>query len=461
MAQTGYTPIQLYSSTTAAAVPTSGNLAAGELAINTTDEKLYFKNAAGTVKLLASNATSAPVTSFQTSLSGLTPSTATTGVVTLAGTLGVASGGTSLTTLTANNVILGNGTSAPLFVAPSSSGNVLTSNGSTWQSATPAAGGITYTTTKTSNYTAVANDGVLTNTTAGAFTVTLPASPSNGAQVIVADAAGTWGTNNLTVGRNGSNIADVAQDLVCDISGASVQFVYNSSGTASWEVFAQIGGNGGTAVTLTGTQTLTNKTLTAPTIASANLTTALTLAGAAGTNGQVLTSAGSGLPSWTTIAAGYTLGTPVATTSGTEFTFTGIPAGTKQIVMTFSGVSSSGGNKKLIQLGDAGGIETSGYDASNCHSIINAVVANEGVSTQGFGIASTLAAQELSGAVILTLENATSYTWTVEGILADPPNSLFLMAGKKSLSQELTQVRLTSQSGAQTFDLGEVNIAYI
>ena len=97
--------------------------------------------AAGTVKLLASNATSAPVTSFQTSLSGLTPSTATTGVVTLAGTLGVASGGTSLATLTANNVILGNGTSAPLFVAPGSNGNVLTSNGSTWQSTTPAASG--------------------------------------------------------------------------------------------------------------------------------------------------------------------------------------------------------------------------------------------------------------------------------------------------------------------------------
>ena len=199
----------------------------------------------------------------------------------LTGTLAAANGGTGLT-------------------ASGSLGNVLTSNGTTWTSSAPAAGGIVYTTTKTANYTAVANDGVLTNTTAGAFTVTLPASPSNGDQVIVADAAGTWGTNNLTVGRNGNNIADVAQDLVCDIAGASVQFVYNSSGTASWEVFAQVGGNGGTVVTLDGTQTLTNKTLTAPTIASANLTTALTLAGAAGNLGQVLTSAGSGLPSWTT-----------------------------------------------------------------------------------------------------------------------------------------------------------------
>jgi hypothetical protein len=55
----------------------------------------------------------------------------------------VAQGGTGLSTLTANNVILGNGTSTPLFVAPGSNGNVLTSNGTTWQSTTPAATGAT------------------------------------------------------------------------------------------------------------------------------------------------------------------------------------------------------------------------------------------------------------------------------------------------------------------------------
>jgi hypothetical protein len=57
------------------------------------------------------------------------------------GTLGVDQGGTGLTTLTANNVILGNGTSTPTFVAPGTSGNVLTSNGTTWQSTAPAASG--------------------------------------------------------------------------------------------------------------------------------------------------------------------------------------------------------------------------------------------------------------------------------------------------------------------------------
>jgi hypothetical protein len=59
------------------------------------------------------------------------------------GTLGVDQGGTGLTTLTANNVVLGNGTSTPLFVAPGTAGNVLTSNGTTWSSTTPAASGAT------------------------------------------------------------------------------------------------------------------------------------------------------------------------------------------------------------------------------------------------------------------------------------------------------------------------------
>jgi hypothetical protein len=58
------------------------------------------------------------------------------------GTVAVANGGTGATTLTANNVILGNGTSAVQFVAPSTDGNVLTSNGTTWTSAAPAASGL-------------------------------------------------------------------------------------------------------------------------------------------------------------------------------------------------------------------------------------------------------------------------------------------------------------------------------
>jgi hypothetical protein len=109
MAATGFTPISLYFTTTAAAVPVNTNLVSGELALNITDEKLYFKNAGGTVKLLASNAATTNVTTFAGGTTGLTPASATSGAVTLAGTLAVANGGTNATTasITSFNNITG------------------------------------------------------------------------------------------------------------------------------------------------------------------------------------------------------------------------------------------------------------------------------------------------------------------------------------------------------------------
>ena len=96
MAATNFTPISLYYSTTASTVPLAANLVAGELALNTLDEKLYFKNSSGVVKLLASNAVTAPVTTITFGTTGLTPSTATSGAVTVAGTLAPANGGTGV-----------------------------------------------------------------------------------------------------------------------------------------------------------------------------------------------------------------------------------------------------------------------------------------------------------------------------------------------------------------------------
>lgn len=133
MSQAGFTPIQLYRTATAAAVPVNTNLSDGELAINTTDEKLYFKNAAGTVKLLASNSGAAgdvvgPASAVDSSLAAFD---------------GVTGKLIKNANLTANNVLLGNGTGAPQVVAPGTAGNVLTSNGTTWASTTPAASGAT------------------------------------------------------------------------------------------------------------------------------------------------------------------------------------------------------------------------------------------------------------------------------------------------------------------------------
>ena len=131
-------------------------------------------------------------------------------------------------------------------------------------------GGITYGAVKTTTYTAVSNDGVQTNTTGGAFTVNLPATPLTGTQVFIVDSAGTWGTNNLTIGRNGSTIAGSATDLVCDINSVSIQCIYDGT---TWNIFAQIGANNTAVLTQTNTVTgITNKTFVAPVLGAATAT---------------------------------------------------------------------------------------------------------------------------------------------------------------------------------------------
>ena len=89
MAQSGYTPISLYFSATGAAVPSAGNLVAGELALNTNDGKLYFKNSSGVVTLLAGS-TSGPA-------GGSTTQVQYNNAGVLAGITGATSNGTALT----------------------------------------------------------------------------------------------------------------------------------------------------------------------------------------------------------------------------------------------------------------------------------------------------------------------------------------------------------------------------
>ena len=92
------------------------------------------------------------------------------------------------------------------------------------------------TTAKTASFTAVSGNGYFVNTTSGAITVTLPATPSAGNIVSVKDYAGTAATNAITVARNGSNIRGDTNNFTLEKNNAGATFIY-VDGTEGWQVF--------------------------------------------------------------------------------------------------------------------------------------------------------------------------------------------------------------------------------
>ena len=94
-------------------------------------------------------------------------------------------------------------------------------------------GGTSWQAVKTTGFTAVAGEGYFINTTSSAFTMTLPASPTIGDEVSFVDYAGTFDTNNLTIGRNSENIQGSAADLTVSVERAANTLVY-TDGTQGW-----------------------------------------------------------------------------------------------------------------------------------------------------------------------------------------------------------------------------------
>jgi hypothetical protein len=129
MAQTNYTPVSLYYSSTATNVPLAANLVNGELAINITDGKLYYKDNAGVVQVIANKATLTSVDTLSFGSTGLTPATATTGNITVGGTLITSNGGTGLSSYTAGDTTYYASGTALTKLAIGAAGTIKTSTG--------------------------------------------------------------------------------------------------------------------------------------------------------------------------------------------------------------------------------------------------------------------------------------------------------------------------------------------
>jgi hypothetical protein len=183
-----------------------------------------------------------------------------------------------------------------------------------------------------------------------------------------------------------------------------------------------LGNTAGAAVGTTDTQTLTNKTI----------------------QGGALTRA-----------------TAVASTSGTSVDFTSIPSWVKRVTVMFDTISTNGTAVILVQLGDSGGVETTGYD-TNAAGVGNAGALGSAGSnfTTGFALTSTnAAASQYHGNIVFN--NITGNTWVSSGVLVNnSTGAVMFNSGKKTLSDTLTQVRITTVNGTDAFDAGTINIMY-
>jgi hypothetical protein len=150
-----------------------------------------------------------------------------------------------------------------------------------------------------------------------------------------------------------------------------------------------------------------------------------------------------------------TSGTAVASTSGTSIDFTSIPSWVKRITVMFNGVSISGGANYLIQLGDSGGFETSGYTSVVAYT---GSANGKAVSTSGFICIASSAGQFWSGQVVITLVSGNIYVES--GCVGDGSDYVSISGGTKTLSGTLDRVRITTTNGTDTFDAGSVNIMY-
>ena len=206
------------------------------------------------------------------------------------------------------------------------------------------------------------------------------------------------------------------------------------------------------------------------TFSSSQQITALTLQG---NTGQSISSAVTFLPAKAAAAYVYRLsnttwyptetvpgtgsqlvsGVSQASTSGTSIDFTGIPSWVKRVTVMLNGVSTSGTNAPLLQLG-AGSVQTTGYSGGAQNA------SGGGVATTGIQLTGTaIAANTLYGHVIIT--NISGNIWIASGNTAVVTNTNVNAIGYGvTLSGALDRLRITTVGGTDTFDAGSINILY-
>jgi len=184
---------------------------------------------------------------------------------------------------------------------------------------------------------------------------------------------------------------------------------------------------------------------------------------AAGTVGQVLTSAGAGVPVFASAAAsGYTLATAVAVSGSAAIQFTSLPAGIKNIIVTFYRVSMGvGAGSIYLELGNSGGYVTGTTQSQNIRLRDPAAGSFSFVTStfDSYVVGAGSASDFYSGSIILTLADSTNNYWTMQSSVGTTVSSaIYLSTSTINLGGILTKLQILSDAN---FDSGSLNIAYI
>jgi hypothetical protein len=247
------------------------------------------------------------------------------------------------------------------------------------------------------------------------------------------------------------------------VSGAGFTSLVNNTLSAPGPIGSATPSTGAFTTLTATTLTATGVTTPLPLKGTTSGTVSLAVPAVAGTN-TITFPSGTGTVAVQGLSSNITNGTVVNATSGTSITFTGIPSWAKRVTVMFNGVSTTGSSEVQIQLGYASGFVTSGYTGSS--AFIS--VANSGSRNYTtFGSAgflffnSIIDTNNRDGFTTINLFDSSTNRWVAEGSLGTNNETLLsTTVGTVALPGTLTQVRVTTVNGTDTFDAGSINIMW-
>jgi len=208
------------------------------------------------------------------------------------------------------------------------------------------------------------------------------------------------------------------------------------------------------------TASISGTTMTVTAVASGALSVGQVFTGTGVTAGTSITAfvSGTGNTGTYTVSTSQTVAsTTMTVTQVVAIDFTSIPSWVKRITVMFSGASLSGTSSILVQVGDSGGIENTGYASTSTG--VTGVGGGTISSTAGYALRLTAAAGAFSGHMFLTNLNGNLWVSSQAGTY-DGSTASNVGGGTKTLSAVLDRVRITTINGTDTFDAGTVNILY-